>query len=244
MPTGVTLSVDDGVALVTLDGPERLNAFTSGTGRALSEAYEACAVDPAVRVVVLTGAGRAFCAGADLSPEAASFGPPGPDFSASPVQPPAFELPQLVIAAVNGHAIGIGLTIALQTDVRIVAEDARLAVPQVRYGVVGDAQSHWTLPRLVGTTLAADLLLTGRPVTGAEAAARGLASSALPAADVLPAALALAREVVATTDPEAVALSKRILWGELSAAQTATAETEAHRRLMGRTEGDGFRIPK
>lgn len=232
MATGVRLEIDDGVAVVTLDGAKKLNAFTAGTGRELSAAYQACAADERVRVVVLTGAGRAFCAGADLAPEAASFAPPGPAFSASPVRPPAFELPQLVIAAVNGHAIGIGLTIALQADVRIVAEDARLAVPQVRHGVVGDAQSHWTLRRLVGTAVAADLLLTGRPLTGREAAARGIASSALPAAAVLPAAIELARDVAAHADPAAVRASKQILWSDLSAAETAAAETEAHRRLL------------
>lgn len=234
MPTGVRLDVDDGVAVVTLDGPERLNAFTSSTGRELSAAYRACAADPAVRVVVLTGAGRAFCAGADLSPGAGSFDPPGPGFSASPVQPPAFELPQLVVAAVHGPAIGIGLTLALQADVRIVAQDARLAVPQVRYGVVGDAQSHWTLRRLVGTAVAAELLLTGRPMSGSQAADRGIATSALPAAEVLPAAMALARDVAAHARPEAVAASKRLLWGDLDADQTAAAETALHRTLLGR----------
>ncbi|WP_244928400.1 enoyl-CoA hydratase/isomerase family protein [Nocardioides sp. W7] len=234
MATTVTLEVNDGVAVVTLDGPDRLNVFTAGTGRELSAAYQACESDDDVRVIVLTGAGRAFCAGADLSPEARSFAAPGSEFSASPVRPPAFELSKLVVAAVNGHAIGIGLTIALQADVRIVAEDAKLAVPQVRFGLVGDAQSHWTLRRLAGTAVAADLLLTGRTITGREAAERGIASFARPAAQVLPAALELAREVAAAADPLAVAASKRILWGELSASETERAETEAHRRLMGR----------
>jgi enoyl-CoA hydratase/carnithine racemase len=233
MATGVRVEVSDGVGLVTLDGAERLNVFTAATGRALGAAYRACEEDPDVRVVVLTGAGRAFCAGADLAPGAGAFDPPGPDFSASPVRPPAFELTKLVVAAVNGPAIGIGLTLALQADVRIVAQDARLAVPQVRFGVVGDAQSHFTLRRAVGLAVAADLLLTGRPITGVEAAARGIASRALPAAEVLPAALDLARDVAAHADPAAVALSKRMLWSDLSAAQTEEAETDAHRRLLG-----------
>lgn len=237
MPTGVTLEVDDGVALVTLDGAERLNVFTAATGQALGEAYRTCEADADVRVVVLTGAGRAFCAGADLAPGADSFAPPGPGFSASPVRPPAFELGKLVIAAINGHAIGIGLTLALQADVRLVAEDARLAVPQVRFGLLGDAQSHWTLRRAVGLAAAADLLLTGRTITGAEAAARGIASRVLPAEQVLPAALELARDVAAHADPAAVALSKQMLWSDLSAAETERAETAAHRVLMGRSDG-------
>lgn len=234
MATAVRLEVDEGVAVVMLDGPATLNAFTAGTGRDLSAAYAACEADPAVHVIVLTGAGRAFCSGADLSPGSGSFDPPGPAFTASPVRPTAFELSKLVVAAVNGHAIGIGLTLALQADVRIVAEDARLAVPQVRYGVLGDAHSHWTLRRAVGLATAADLLLTGRPITGVEAAARGIATRALPAAEVLPAALDLARDVAAHADPEAVALSKRILWADLDAEGTERAETAAHGRLMGR----------
>lgn len=233
MPTGVTLEVSDHVAVVTLDGADRLNVFTGSTGRELSSAYQACEADADVRVVVLTGAGRAFCAGADLAPEAGSFEAPGPEFNASPVRPPAFELSKLVVAAVNGHAIGIGLTLALQADIRIVAEDARLAVPQVRFGVVGDAQSHFTLRRSVGLAVAADLLLTGRPITGAEAAARGIASRALPAGEVLSAALELAHDVAAHADPAAIALSKRMLWSDLTAAETEQAETAAHRVLMG-----------
>lgn len=234
MATEVRVETSRGIAVITLDGPATLNAFTAGTGRDLGAAYGACESDPEVRVVVLTGAGRAFCSGADLSPGAGSFGPPGPGFTASPVRPPAFALSKLVIAAVNGPAIGIGLTLALQADLRIVAEDARLAIPQVRYGVVGDAHSHWTLRRAVGLATAADLLLTGRPITGAEAAARGIASRALPAAEVLPAALELAQDVAANADAEAVALSKRILWGDLGPLETERAETDAHVRLWGR----------
>lgn len=234
MATEVRVASSDGVAVITLDGPATLNAFTAGTGRDLGAAYAACEADPEVRVVVLTGAGRAFCSGADLSPGAGSFDPPGPGFTASPVRPPAFELSTLVVAAVNGPAIGIGLTLALQADVRIVAEDARLAIPQVRYGVLGDAHSHWTLRRAVGLATAADLLLTGRPITGAEAAARGIATRALPATEVLPAALALARDVADHADPAAVAHSKRILWAELDADATERAETAAHVELMGR----------
>ena len=129
MTTEVRLDVTDGVATVTLDGPSTLNAFSSATAAALGAAYATCDADDAVRVVVLTGAGRAFCSGADLSAGSGSF-VPGDGFSASPVQPPAFEVRKLVIAAVNGPAIGIGLTLALQCDLRIVAANARLAVPR------------------------------------------------------------------------------------------------------------------
>ena len=233
MTTEVTLTVDaDGVALITLDGGDDLNLFSSATGRALGAAFRTCDTDDAVRAVVLTGAGSAFCAGADLSHGSGAFAEPGADFSASPVQPPAWQVRKLVVAALNGHAIGIGLTLALQCDLRIVALDAKLAIPQVRRGMIGDAQSHFTLRRLAGTAIAADLLLTGRTLDGAEAAARGIATEALPATEVLAAAMERARDVALNVSPAALALSKEILWSDGSAEEVADAETRAHRRLM------------
>lgn len=231
MTTHVDLAVAGGIATITLDGPKTLNAFSSATGRDLSEAYAACDADDAVRVVVLTGAGRAFCSGADLSAGAASF-VPGEEFSASPVQPPAFEVRKLVIAAVNGPAIGIGLTLALQCDLRLVAEDARLAIPQVRRGMIGDAQSHFTLQRIAGAGVAADLLLTGRTFTGTEAVGLRVANEALPAEQVLPRALEIAADVAASSSPASVALSKQILWADLTRDQVADLETAAHHLLM------------
>lgn len=231
MTTEVRLDVTDGVATVTLDGPATLNAFSAVTAAALGEAYAACDADDDVRVVVLTGAGRAFCSGADLSVGSSAF-VPGDDFSASPVVPPAFEVRRLVIAAVNGPAIGIGLTLALQCDLRIVAADAKLAVPQVRRGMIGDAQSHFTLRRIAGAGVAADLLLTGRTIDGTEAARLGIATRAVPAEEVLPTARELARDVAAHASPAAVALSKQLLWSDLPADQVADRETAAHRVLM------------
>lgn len=231
--TAVRLEVgDDGVAVITLDGPATLNAFSGTVARDLSEAYAACDRDDSVRVVVLTGAGRAFCSGADLSPGSEPFAPPGEGFSSAPVDPPAFRVGTLVVAAVNGPAIGIGFTLALQCDVVIAAEDARLAIPQVRLGVLGDAHSHWTLRRAAGHAAAADLLLTGRAITGREAADRGIVARAVPSAEVLPTALALARDVAEHADPRALALSKEILWSDLGAEETALAETRAHLSLM------------
>ncbi|WP_328707622.1 enoyl-CoA hydratase/isomerase family protein [Streptomyces mesophilus] len=232
--TEVRVDVDStGVAVITLDGPTRLNALSGSTLRALGAAYRRCDTDDAVRAVVLTGAGRAFCAGADLSAQAGAFDAPKGDFTASPVQPPAWRVRKLMIAAMNGHAIGIGLTVALQCDVRFVAEDAKLAVPQVRRGMIGDCQSHYTLRRAVGLAVAAELLLTGRTLTGREAADRGIAGRALPAPDVLPAALALARDTAAEANPASVALSKRLLWSDLDADAVERAETQAHLALLG-----------
>lgn len=234
MTTTVRVDVDDsGVALITLDGPERLNAFAGDTARQLGQAYRRCDADDAVRAVVLTGAGRAFCAGADMTAAAAAFDSPGADFSASPVQPPAWRVRKLVIAAINGPAIGIGLTLALQCDIRLVAEDAKLAIPQVRRGMVGDCAVHYTLKRAVGLAVAADVLLTGRTFAGREAAALGIAGRALPAAEVLPAALELARDVAVNANPASVAYSKRLLWTDLDADAVAAQETTVHLTLMG-----------
>lgn len=232
--TEVCVEVDDcGVAVLTLEGPERLNAFSAATARGLSDAYRRCDGDDAIRAVVLTGAGRAFCAGADMSAQAGSFDSLGDGFSASPVQPPAWRVRKLVIAAINGPAIGIGLTLALQCDVRLVADDAKLAIPQVRRGMVGDCAVHYTLRHAVGLAAAADILLTGRTFTGGEAADLGVASRALPADQVLPAALDLARDVAVNANPASVAYSKRLLWADLDADAVADAETAIHRKLMG-----------
>lgn len=232
MPTEVRVAVEDGVAVITLDGEDRLNAFSGHTARALSSAYRQCDADDAIRVVVLTGAGRAFCSGADLSEEAASFRPPDRLFSASPVNPRAWDVRKLVIGAINGHAIGIGFTLALQCDLRYVASEATLAIPQVRFGMLGDAQSHYTLRAVAGDAVAADLLLTGRSVTGTEAYALGLANRVLPADAVLETAVQVAREVAQTASPAAVALSKQILWSDRGRSDIAIRETDAHRILM------------
>ncbi len=230
--------VRDGVAVLTLHRPERRNAFTREMGRELGRLYRALDGDDAVRAIVLTGTPPAFCAGADLTGGGDTFGAPDrDDFTASPVQPAAFDLRTPVIAAVNGHAIGIGLTIALQADIRIFAADARYAVPQVRLGVVPDATSHWTLPRIAGMATAADVLLTGRSFDGHEAGRLGIASRVLPAAEVLPAALAAADDIARNVAPMSAALSKRLLWGAAARGDgpqtVADLETEAHLRLMG-----------
>ena len=239
----IRYSSDQGVALIELNRPDLMNRFTGRMGAELSEAYRRCDEDDAVRVVVLTGVGDAFCVGADMSEGSETFAnqrEARSDFSASPVSPAAFEVRKPVIAALNGHAIGIGLTLALQCDLRFFAEEARYGVVQVRRGVMPDAQSHWTLPRLVGMARAADILLTGRKFTGEEAVSLGVANRALPADEVLPAALSLAREMAVEVSPLSVAVSKRLLWesSELSARDVEHHETELHHHLMGRKDAE------
>jgi enoyl-CoA hydratase/carnithine racemase len=229
---------NQGVALLTLDRPDHLNAFTGAMGSELGAAYRACDSDDEIRAVVLTGAGRAFCAGADLAAGDATFATPGAGFSAAGVDPPAWEVRKPVIAAMNGHAVGIGLTLALQCDVRIAAREAKYGVVQVRRGVMPDAYSHWTLPRIAGLSRAAEVLLSGRTFGGEEAVALGIASRSLPAQQVLPAALELAHEIAAHAAPLSVAVSKRLLWRGLGLgpAEVGRLETELHRHLMGKSD--------
>jgi len=228
------LEVGDGIALITLDRPERRNAFTGTMGAELSDAYRACDEDDGVRAVVLTGAPPAFCAGADLAPQEETFVGTGPGFSAGGVDFPAWRVRKPVIAAVNGHAIGIGLTLALQCDFRVMAEDATYGVVQVRLGVMGDAWSHWALPRLIGVAKAAEVLLTGETFDGHEAKRLGIATRVMPADEVLPAARELAERIARNAAPMSVAASKRLLWSsfERSATEIGQAETELHKRLM------------
>src|SRR5262249_17141648 len=161
-----------------------LNAFTGDMGAALEDAYRRCDEDDDVRAVIVTGAGRAFCAGADMSGGAATFAKlEEGSFSAAAISFPAFRVRKPVIAAVNGHAVGLGLTLALQCDIRLLAREGRYGVVQVRRGVVPDAYSHWTLPRIAGLARAADVLLTGRMFSGDEALELGIASRVLPAAE-------------------------------------------------------------
>jgi enoyl-CoA hydratase/carnithine racemase len=229
----VTVERDGGVATIFLNRPDVLNVFSGGMGAQLSDAYRECDADPEVRVIVLTGRGRAFCAGADMAPESASFGTPGAEFSSQPLTSPAWSLTKPVIAAIQGHAIGIGFTIALQADIRLVAAEAKLAIPQARRGMIGDAGSHWTVRRLTSQAVAADLLLTGRTFRGTEAVALGLASRALPTDEVLPAALEIAHDMAGAVSPASLALSKRLLWADIGLAETIRRETGYHRLLMG-----------
>ncbi|MVU82861.1 crotonase [Nocardia sp. ET3-3] len=234
----LNVEVSERIATITLDRPERRNAFTREMGAELSHAYRACDADDDVRVLILTGRPPAFCAGADLSSGDETFTDPHTDFSAAGVNPPAWRLRKPVLAAVNGHAIGIGLTLALQCDLRIMASDAKYAIPQVRRGMIGDAYSHWTLPRLIGISRAAQLLLTGTTFTGSQATDWGLCLQSLPGDQVLAATHALARDIAVNTAPLSIAASKRLLWStfERDAAHIGASETDLHLILMAQDD--------
>jgi enoyl-CoA hydratase/carnithine racemase len=228
------VTVDGGVATITLNRPEQRNAVGDGMREELADAYRACDRDDDVRVIVLTGTPPAFCAGADLADGDRTFTDPRPGFSAAGIDVPAWTLSKPVIAAVNGHAIGLGLTLALQCDIRLFAADAKYGVVQVRRGMVGDAYSHWILPRLVGIANAAEILLTGATFDGHRAVELGLGSRVLGADEVLPAAMALATDIAVNTAPMSVAASKRLLWDsfDLDRAAVGARETDIHLKLM------------
>ena len=217
----ILLDVKDRVATITLNRPDRMNAWTNQMALELSNALGACDENDDVRALILTGAGRAFCAGADLGRGDKTFTGRERRREAAPGQPkPIFpwQIHKPVIAAINGHAVGVGITYPMMCDIRYVAEDAKIQFAFVRRGVIPELASHVIVARVAGLSNAADLLLSGRMIRGKEAAQLGLATRALPAPEVLPAALELARDIAVNTAPVSVAISKRLLWEGLAAS--------------------------
>jgi enoyl-CoA hydratase/carnithine racemase len=214
----------DRVATVTLKRPDKLNAFTRRMRDELIDAFGRADEDDEVRAVIVTGAGRAFCAGADLSAGASTF-----DYEKQGVQEEEqrdgggrvtlkiFSLKKPVIAAINGPAVGIGVTMTLPMDIRIASSAARFGFVFARRGIVPEACSSWFLPRLVGMSRAAEWVYTGRVFDAQEALSGGLVSRVVPPEALLPAATALAREIADNTSAVSVALSRQMLW-RLSAA--------------------------
>lgn len=239
MTEDILFDLADGVATITFNRPEQFNSFSAAMMGGLGEAYRRCDVDDDIRAVVVTGAGSAFCAGADMAGGGSTFDTPEqPDFSSCPLSFQAWDVRKPVIAACNGHAVGVGLGIAVQCDVRLFADEGKYGFLQVRRGVVADFAAHHVLPRLVGLETALELILSGRRLTGAEAKALGLCSRVLPAAEVLPAALELAHDMAAHCSPLPVALAKRMIWSGLDRPLDAMAalETRALHYTMGRPD--------
>jgi len=207
----ILYDVDDAVAVVTLNRPEKLNAMTALMGAEMADAMAEADADDGVRAVVMTGAGRAFCAGADLGSGdefAGGWGEVGRKLRT--LMPMQVRKP--VIAAINGPAVGAGLTWPLQADIRYVASDAKLAFAFVRRGVLPELASHVILPRLAGLSRASELLLSGRTFLGDEAVEYGVATKALPKDEVLPAAMDLARDIAVNAAPLPVAIAKKLIW--------------------------------
>jgi enoyl-CoA hydratase/carnithine racemase len=206
----------DGVGTITLHRPEKMNAWTAQMGVEINDHLVRCDEDDAVRAVVVTGAGRAFCAGADLERGGETFAGGGNDPAPRPrrtILP--WEVRKPIIAAINGAAVGVGMTLPLQYDIRVAAKDAKLGFLFVRRGIMTELSSTWILPRLVGIARAADLLLSGRIVLGEEAAALGLVNEAVDTAQVLQRAQEIARSIAENCAPLSVALTKRMIWEHL-----------------------------
>lgn len=233
----ILLDVKDRVATITLNRPERMNAWNGQMAGELGEALHECNQNDEVRAIVLTGAGRAFCAGADLGRGGGTFAGreqrreggerAQPQQERRALRPIDVDKP--VIAALNGHAVGVGITYPMMCDIRYAAEDAKIQFAFVRRGVIPELSSHAIVARVCGLSNAADLLMSGRLITGKEAAELGLVSKALPREEVLPYALERARDF-ANAAPVSVAISKRLLWRGLT---SSVAE-------MGRLEGPLF----
>jgi len=216
----IRYAVNDRVATVTLNRPEKLNAFTRRMRDELISAFAAADADDGVRVVIVTGAGRAFCAGADLSAGAGTFDSAKRDDAGledgrdggGRVSLALYELKKPVIAAINGPAVGVGVTMTLPMDVRIASSAAQFGFVFARRGIVPEACSSWFLPKVVGISRAAEWLYSGRVFGADEALAGGLVSRVIPPDQLMPAALALAREIADHTSAVAVALARQMLW--------------------------------
>jgi enoyl-CoA hydratase/carnithine racemase len=227
------------VATITLARPERRNAWTRRMGTEFREALAAADGDDAVRAIVVTGAGSDFCVGADLDGGGQVFKDAAAAAAAGEARRPlrAWEVRKPIIGALNGTAAGIGATLPLQWDVRLAGTRTRLGFVFVRRGLVPEAASTWILPRLVGMSRAAELLLTGRMLGAEEALAWGLVSRVVPDADLVSVAHEVAREIAAGTAPMAVALTKRLLWRSMATGDPAVAEALEARVFSWATQG-------
>lgn len=232
-------ALENGVAVVTLNRPERMNAWGGGLAAAFYRCMDAAEADPDVRVIVLTGNGRAFCAGADMgdldtiSGASESTGDEDSDMShLVGERHPHFltDMRKPIVAAINGACAGIGLTHALMCDVRFVAAGAKLTTAFARRGLIGEYGISWILPRLVGWSAALDLLLSGRTFYAEEAAELGLVKEVVAPEDLLPRALAYAQDMAAHCAPSSMAVIKRQMYDD--ALRDLVATSDHAERLM------------
>jgi enoyl-CoA hydratase/carnithine racemase len=244
--TQIHYDVTDGVATITLSRPEKMNAFTAVMMRELLQVFDVIDADDAVRAVIVTGDGKAFCAGADLSGGAKTFD--DGDWSSpkdehvrrdggGQVTLRIFDCKKPVIAAINGAAVGIGATMTLPMDIRLASTSARIGFVFTRRGIVPEACSSWFLPRVVGISRAAEWVYTGRILNAQEAHDGGLIRAIHAPDELLPAARALAREIADNTSGVSVALSRQLLWRMLGASHPMDAHRADSRgiQLRGRS---------
>ncbi|MEB2284504.1 MAG: enoyl-CoA hydratase [Polyangiaceae bacterium UTPRO1] len=258
----ILYDVGDHIATITLNRPERLNAWTPQMGRELYAAFAAAAADAAVRVIVVTGAGRGFCSGADMqalrdiqsaaksgggevaAPDAAG------DLAAPSIAPlhPALDtpyaypqsIPKPVLAAINGPVAGLGFTHMLYYDIRIASDRARFTTAFARRGLISEHGSSWMLPRLVGPAHACDLLFSGRVIDAAEAQAMGLVNAVVPHEELLPRVYERATELATLNSPRSIAVMKRLVYTH-QFVDLATASAETDREMLASFPSEDFR---
>jgi enoyl-CoA hydratase/carnithine racemase len=251
----ITYEVEDHILTITLNRPDRMNAFTHLMQNELIAAFDAADADDDIRAIIVTGAGRAFCAGADLSAGGATFDRAArPDRKTAPLRPDGevewsddavrdgggrvtlriFKCLKPVIGAINGAAVGIGVTMQLAMDIRIASQDARFGFVFARRGIVPEAASSWFLPRLVGIQQALEWCYTGRVFAAQEALEGRLVSKVVPADELLPTARALAREIADHTAPVSIALIRQMMWRMLGADDPMEAHKIDSRGIYAR----------
>jgi enoyl-CoA hydratase/carnithine racemase len=237
----ITYEVGDGVLVLTLNRPERLNAWTGRMGSELIEAFDRADADDEVRAVIVTGAGRGFCAGADLAEGGATFDyrkrgetAQVPRDSGGELTLRIFRATKPVIAAINGPAVGVGATMTLPMDVRLASEEARIGFVFARRGIIPEAASSWFLPRVVGISRAMEWVATGRVFSAQEALEGRLVRSLHAPGELLGAARALAREIAENTAPVSVALARQLMWRMLGASHPMLAHRADSRGMVAR----------
>jgi enoyl-CoA hydratase/carnithine racemase len=250
MPSFETIlyAVDDGIATITLNRPEKLNAFTAQMMVDMIKAFDETDGDDKVKAVIVTGAGRAFCAGADLSGGANTFDRNQPQAlereegkvgevyrdGGGRVTLRIYESLKPVIAAVNGPAVGVGVTMQLPMDIRMASTEARYGFVFAKRGITPEAASSWFLPKVVGLSTALEWCYTGRVFPASEAHERGLVRSLHAPDELLPAARALAREIAENTAPVSVALTRQMLWRMAGADHPMEAHKADSRAIQSR----------
>ena len=237
----IATDVADRILTITLNRPERLNAWTATMCRELMSAFDEAGADDGIGAVIVTGAGRGFCAGADLAGGGETFNwreraqagaPPrdnGGEFTLR-----VFACTKPVIAAINGPAVGVGATMTLPMDIRLAAEDARMGFVFARRGIIPEACSSWFLPRVVGISRAMEWVATGRVFPAQEALEAGLVRSLHPSEELIGAARALATEIVENAAPVSVALARRLMWRMLGADHPMAAHRADSRGMLAR----------
>ncbi|MDG1187677.1 MAG: crotonase/enoyl-CoA hydratase family protein [Ilumatobacter sp.] len=249
--TQIIYEVDDSIATITLNRPDKLNAFTGTMMYELIDAFDQVDADDDVRAVIVTGAGRGFCAGADLATSGGeTFSSGGSDIQTNAGVPRdgggmvslrIFDCTKPVIGAINGASVGVGVTMTLPMDFRLASEHAKFGFVFARRGIVPEACSSYFLPRLVGISQATEWCYTGRVFPADEALAGGLVRSVHGSDELLPAARAIAQEIAQNTAPVSVALSRQMLWRMLGANHPMEAHRVDSRGILARGASDDAR---